>query len=78
MGVHKGGRGVRPMWTGGGGQNRDFFVDVTNGWPLSPLVCNLIMRLEFSISFATFKCFLKLHVVDLSEVNPHLHPTLML
>ena len=33
-GCPQGGRGVRPMWTGGGGQKREFFVDVINGWPL--------------------------------------------
>jgi len=32
--------GVRPMWTEReGGQKRDFFVDVINGWPLSRSVC---------------------------------------
>src|SRR6218665_4027177 len=40
--------GVRPMWTGReggreegreGGQKRDFFVDVINGWPLCVCVC---------------------------------------
>src|SRR6218665_2573132 len=35
--VHKGEGGSGPcgrMWTGEGGQKRDFFVDVINGWPL--------------------------------------------
>src|SRR6218665_3592721 len=32
------GEGVRPMWTGEGGQKRDFFVNI-NGWPLiNPIV----------------------------------------
>src|SRR6218665_3806730 len=30
-----GGRGSGPCGQGGGGQKRDFFVDVINGWPLT-------------------------------------------
>ena len=47
MDVHKGkGSGsCRRMWTGGGGQKPDFFVDVINGWPLvmgSPIIYRTI------------------------------------
>src|SRR6218665_943890 len=35
-----GGGSGKPMWTGRkGGQKRDFFVDVINGWPLCVCVC---------------------------------------
>src|SRR6218665_3585672 len=41
--VHKGGGGgfvpCGRMWTGRGGQKRDFFVDVINGWPLAIFSC---------------------------------------
>ena len=36
----QGGMGSGPsgrMWTGGGSQKPDFFVDVINGWPLTEL-----------------------------------------
>ena len=46
MDVHKGGGGSGPcgrMWTGEGGQKRDFFVDVINGWPLIIIVIIIIV-----------------------------------
>ena len=37
------------MWTGGGGRKPDLFVDVLNGWPLSP-VLHLASAESFVIS----------------------------
>ena len=35
MDVHKGGGGPAHVDRGEGGQKRDFFVDIINGWPLN-------------------------------------------
>ena len=48
----QGGWGVRPcgrMWTGGGGQKRDIFVDVINGWPLRTCICYVVYGLALIV-----------------------------
>ena len=64
------GGGVQSMWTGGGGQKLDFFVDVINGWPICGLSMSRILLKYFEELVAGYGCF-----VDGALVFENLRPS---